>query len=99
MKTLVWEPVYICQGRGDYEPMGRYRHEVAFDGKCIYILGGGTAEEVYDFLDIPMFDLERREWHKRRTKRDTRGKYFHLLNYFEFVLKLTSWSILLKFFA
>lgn len=85
MKTLVWEPYYLCQGRGDYEPTGRYRHEVAFDGDCIYILGGGTAEEVFDFIDIPMFDLEMKKWHKRRTKRDPRGMtfYFDSLSEFE----------------
>lgn len=74
MKTLVWEIVYICQGKGDYEPPGRYRHEVAFDGRNIYILGGGTAEEVYDFSEIPAFDIEKREWNKRKTLRDIRGK-------------------------
>lgn len=78
MTNLVWESVYVCQGRGDYEPAGRYRHEVAFDGKCIYILGGGTANAVYDFLDIPTFDLEKREWYKRRTKRDPRGTSSYL---------------------
>lgn len=77
MKTLAWEPVYVCQGKGDYEPVGRYRHEVAFDGRCIYVLGGGTAEEVYDFVDIPVFDLEKREWYKRRTLRDPSGGYMN----------------------
>lgn len=72
----MWEAVYICQGQSDYEPEGRYRHEVAFDGKNIYILGGGTADEVFDFFDIPMFNVDTKCWHRVKTKRDTKCKYF-----------------------
>lgn len=41
--------VYICSGRDESEPHGRYRHELAFDGKMIYVLGGGTSSESYGF--------------------------------------------------
>lgn len=48
LKTGQWEAVYTCKGT-DNEPPGRYRHEVAFDGDRIYVLGGGTSTESYDF--------------------------------------------------
>lgn len=70
---MLWEAVYICQGKGDYEPAGRYRHEVAFDGKNIYILGGGTSVEVYDFHEVPVFNIEKCEWYQQKTLRDRSG--------------------------
>lgn len=73
LKTGIWEDVYICQGNGDYEPFGRYRHEVAFDGTNIYILGGGTAEEAYEFGKIPVFNVENRRWNKLKTINDSKN--------------------------
>lgn len=73
MKTLQWEIVYICKGRGEYEPKGRYRHEVAFDGTNIYVLGGGTAEDAYGFKHIPVFNLERNEWIRKKSLKDGRN--------------------------
>ncbi|KAI4460735.1 kelch domain-containing protein 10 [Holotrichia oblita] len=70
MKTFFWEAVYICQGQGDYEPEGRYRHEIAFDGQNIYVLGGGTAEHAFGFAEIPVFNVEKRQWYKQKTFRD-----------------------------
>jgi hypothetical protein len=49
LRTGVWEVVYVCEGKGKKEPQGRYRHELAFDGTRIYLLGGGTADDVYGF--------------------------------------------------
>lgn len=69
----VWENVYICQGQADYEPQGRYRHEVAFDGRNIYILGGGTADDAFDFFEIPVFNIETRQWQRLKTKRDPKS--------------------------
>lgn len=60
----------MCSGKGDYEPQGRYRHEVGFDDRNIYVLGGGTADTAYDFDDIPVFDMKRRTWLAQRTVRD-----------------------------
>jgi N-acetylneuraminic acid mutarotase len=48
MRTGVWECKYSCIGNLD-EPVGRYRHELGFDGEKIYILGGGTADEAFGF--------------------------------------------------
>ncbi|KAJ4427110.1 hypothetical protein ANN_24725 [Periplaneta americana] len=49
LRKGVWEEMYMCTGKAWREPQGRYRHELAFDGTRIYLLGGGTAEEVYGF--------------------------------------------------
>ncbi|XP_043258534.1 kelch domain-containing protein 10 homolog isoform X1 [Colletes gigas] len=62
LRTGIWEKVYICSGIDQNEPSGRYRHELAFDGKFIYVLGGGTAVEAFGFLEIPAFDLEMNKW-------------------------------------
>lgn len=72
LKTGIWEDVYICQGNGEYEPPGRYRHEVAFDGTNIYILGGGTAEEAYEFFKIPVFNIETKQWKKIKSISDSK---------------------------
>lgn len=73
MKKTVWEKVYVCRGVTDEEPEGRYRHEVAFDGRKIYVLGGGTADEAFDFFYVPVFDVKTGQWAQVRTKRDPRG--------------------------
>ncbi|XP_033184557.1 scruin like at the midline isoform X1 [Bombus vancouverensis nearcticus] len=62
LRAGIWETVYICSGRDQSEPTGRYRHELAFDGKLIYVLGGGTATEAFGFSEIPAFDLETNKW-------------------------------------
>lgn len=50
LRKALWEKVYVCAGRDQFEPRGRYRHELAFDGRRIYVLGGGTAVEAFGFL-------------------------------------------------
>ncbi|KAL1494764.1 hypothetical protein ABEB36_010310 [Hypothenemus hampei] len=67
IKTFDWEIVYLCNGQGDYEPEGRYRHEVGFDGKRIFVLAGGTADIVYDMANIPVFDIETKVWICQKT--------------------------------
>ncbi|XP_060529523.1 kelch domain-containing protein 10 homolog [Cylas formicarius] len=67
LRSFSWEVVYICNGTGEFEPEGRYRHEVGFDGKNIYILAGGTADRVFDLSEIPTFDMEKRQWLRLRT--------------------------------
>lgn len=49
LRTGIWETVYVCLGRDSLEPPGRYRHELAFDGEMIYILGGGTSIDAFGF--------------------------------------------------
>lgn len=62
LKEQKWEPVYIFNGRGENEPPGRYRHEAAFYKNNIFILGGGTATEVFDLEEIPTFNLLNKTW-------------------------------------
>ncbi|XP_065174147.1 kelch domain-containing protein 10 homolog [Atheta coriaria] len=78
LTTRVWEQVYICQGNKEHEPPGRYRHEVAFTGTDVYILGGGTAEVAYDFKELPVFNLEKREWRSVRTHPDANTPHYGL---------------------
>ncbi|XP_034231611.1 kelch domain-containing protein 10 [Thrips palmi] len=72
LRTSVWEEVYICKGLSRHEPEGRYRHELAFDGQKIYVLGGGTATDSFGFQDIPALNLETNSWETIRTKPDER---------------------------
>lgn len=74
MRRLVWEAVYICSGKNESEPRGRYRHELAFDGKMIYVLGGGTSTDAYGFLEIPAFDLETNTWRTLTTHGEVNDK-------------------------
>ncbi|XP_011307343.1 kelch domain-containing protein 10 homolog [Fopius arisanus] len=62
LRVGVWESVYICSGRDPMEPPGRYRHELAFDGRRIYVLGGGTGVQSFGFSHIPAFDIETNTW-------------------------------------
>ncbi|XP_031841008.1 scruin like at the midline [Nomia melanderi] len=62
LRSGIWEKVYICSGSDPNEPTGRYRHELAFDGKLIYVLGGGTGIEAFGFSEIPAFDLKMNKW-------------------------------------
>lgn len=74
LRTNVWEAVYICSGADQSEPEGRYRHELAFDGKMIYVLGGGTAMEVFGFSEIPAFELKTNRWTTLHTYGDAGDK-------------------------
>ncbi|XP_037946224.1 kelch domain-containing protein 10 homolog [Teleopsis dalmanni] len=58
----VWENVYISRPEMRDDPEGRYRHEVVYDGKHIYVLGGGTSQLVYDLERIPAFNLKTNRW-------------------------------------
>ncbi|XP_022200696.2 kelch domain-containing protein 10 [Nilaparvata lugens] len=69
LKTRTWDQVYICNGKPN-EPAARYRHELGFHNARLYVLGGGTAQEVFGFDEIPCFDLRSRCWDVARTKPD-----------------------------
>lgn len=62
LRTKVWENVYICRPEMRDDPEGRYRHEVVYDGKHIYVLGGGTSNSVYDLQRIPAYNLDANTW-------------------------------------
>lgn len=71
LNDFKWTEVYLCKGHDSNEPQGRYRHEVAFDGENILILGGGTAEVVFDFETIPTFNLTKQCWKSTKTLKDS----------------------------
>ncbi|KAE8744378.1 hypothetical protein FOCC_FOCC008982 [Frankliniella occidentalis] len=75
LRTSEWEEVYICKGLSRHEPQGRYRHELAFDGQKVYVLGGGTATESYGFEEIPALDLATYSWETIVTKPDLNFNY------------------------
>ncbi|XP_067003702.2 kelch domain-containing protein 10 [Anabrus simplex] len=71
LETNKWEEIYTSSPVGShYEPPGRYRHELAFDGKKIYVFGGGTATTVYGFDIISAFNLETKKWEELATHSD-----------------------------
>ncbi|XP_075217092.1 scruin like at the midline [Lycorma delicatula] len=74
LQSKVWEQIYVCN-TGCEEPPGRYRHELAFDGNRIFVLGGGTAEVAYGFEVIPSFNLMIRGWESIKTVPDSEHKY------------------------
>lgn len=50
LRTRVWQEIYKCKNNNSVkEPHGRYRHELAFDGTKIYVLGGGTVRTAFGF--------------------------------------------------
>lgn len=66
----VWEIVYQCRPDIRDDPEGRYRHEIVYDGKYIYIFGGGTSNTVFDLQHIPAFDLQSNQWQRIETLPD-----------------------------
>ncbi|XP_068143978.1 kelch domain-containing protein 10 homolog [Drosophila tropicalis] len=62
LRTRVWENVYISRPEMRDDPEGRYRHEVVYDGKHIFVLGGGTSQSVYDLQRIPAYNLDANCW-------------------------------------
>ncbi|XP_017092641.2 kelch domain-containing protein 10 homolog [Drosophila bipectinata] len=70
LRTRIWENVYISRPEMRDDPDGRYRHEVVYDGKHIYVLGGGTSHSVYDLQRIPAYNLEANCWDYFDTQPD-----------------------------
>ncbi|KAI8038490.1 kelch domain-containing protein 10 homolog [Drosophila gunungcola] len=71
-RTGIWENVYISRPEMRDDPEGRYRHEVVYDGKHIFVLGGGTSHSVYDLQRIPAYNLEANCWDYFDTYPDRR---------------------------
>ncbi|GAB0093224.1 rap1 GTPase-GDP dissociation stimulator 1 [Sergentomyia squamirostris] len=68
--TYEWELVYHCDENNEDDPPGRYRHELAYDGERIYILGGGTSLVAFTLTKIPAFNLKTNTWSMVQTKPD-----------------------------
>ncbi|KAH8348912.1 hypothetical protein KR084_012428 [Drosophila pseudotakahashii] len=73
LQTGTWENVYISRPEMRDDPEGRYRHEVVYDGKHIFVLGGGTSHSVYDLQRIPAYNLEANCWDYFDTYPDRRA--------------------------
>ncbi|XP_033153670.1 kelch domain-containing protein 10 homolog [Drosophila mauritiana] len=73
LRTGIWENVYISRPEMRDDPEGRYRHEVVYDGKHIFVLGGGTSHSVYDLQRIPAYNLEANCWDYFETYPDQRA--------------------------
>ncbi|KAK6644487.1 hypothetical protein RUM43_000754 [Polyplax serrata] len=70
LKTKIWSPVYIKKGISLNEPLGRYRHEIAFYNSKIIIFGGGTVQNVFELQHLPAYNLVKNEWEVLTTKGD-----------------------------
>ncbi|XP_063701497.1 kelch domain-containing protein 10 homolog [Culicoides brevitarsis] len=69
--TREWELAYLCrQDINQDDPEPRYRHELAYDGKYLYVIGGGTSVATFSLRQIPAFDLDANVWVKITTKPD-----------------------------
>ncbi|CAH1645954.1 unnamed protein product [Spodoptera littoralis] len=73
LRTLVWELVYLGTGQ-EGEPLGRYRHEIAHVGNKLYIIGGGTGEQAFELMEIPIFDFDTKTWTILTPKADDSSK-------------------------
>lgn len=73
LRTLEWELVYLGTGQ-EGEPLGRYRHEIAHVGNKLYIIGGGTGEQAFELMEIPMFDFDTKTWTILTPKADDSAK-------------------------
>ncbi|GAU88483.1 hypothetical protein RvY_01175 [Ramazzottius varieornatus] len=68
-------PMDILNQAG-YIPEPRYRHECVTFSKYIYVLGGGTVQEVFDFVKVPAFNTETNEWSELESKGTTEGNRY-----------------------
>ncbi|CAL1285269.1 unnamed protein product [Larinioides sclopetarius] len=51
----------------DWEPEPRYRLEIAMHENQIFVFGGGTASESFDFKEVPVFNIDNCSWKKVST--------------------------------
>lgn len=72
LQTMVWEECYICKGYLHNEPRPGYRHEIAVDGRKVFILGGGTSDTSHGFKKVFVFDLDTHGWTRVDTEGDQR---------------------------
>lgn len=68
--TKEWDCISVCRDENEDDPKGRYRHEIAYDDKYIYILGGGTSTFAYDLETLPAFNLDANKWEHIKTNPD-----------------------------
>ncbi|XP_053685473.1 kelch domain-containing protein 10 homolog [Sabethes cyaneus] len=68
--SRTWECSYTCRTDIREDPLGRYRHEIAYDNGKIYVIGGGTSDTAFSLASIPTFDLKKNIWTYTVTKPD-----------------------------
>lgn len=69
-----WELLYKCTGKSN-EPFGRYRHELAYDGQRIFLLGGGTVDLNASLEYLPVFYLNSKKWGCMKSNADSEYGY------------------------
>lgn len=75
-KTHKWDLLAVSRPEIDpIQPIGRYRHEIAIDSRYIYIFGGGTADQVFDLKELPVYDLLERKWNRIDTYPNSDDEY------------------------
>lgn len=72
MFSRTWECAYTCRTDIRDDPLGRYRHEIAYDDEKIYVIGGGTSDTAFSLASIPTFDIKKSVWTYTVTKPDPR---------------------------
>lgn len=68
--SRTWECAYACRQDFRDDPLGRYRHELAFDGERIYVIGGGESNTAFSLSSIPTYHIKKNEWTYTQTKPD-----------------------------
>lgn len=64
--TKVWTRLDNLK-KQNYVPLPRYRHEIVVLDNTIFVFGGGTAMDCFDFEKIPTFSLTDNTWSKVST--------------------------------
>ena len=52
------------------QPVGRYRHETAFDGQKLFVFGGGTDRDAFLLKKVHTFNVETGFWESLRSYPD-----------------------------
>ncbi|XP_050412713.1 kelch domain-containing protein 10 [Patella vulgata] len=74
LNDLRWEQL-SGQDNTKWQPDSRYRHEVISKGNDLYLIGGGTALEVFGFKEIPVFNIQTLKWKEFKGKPDSINGY------------------------
>ncbi|XP_065829969.1 kelch domain-containing protein 10-like [Oscarella lobularis] len=96
LKTQVYTKL---ESAGKNKPEPRYRHEMVWDSKKFYVIGGSTIDQEYRFDTIHAFDFESQLWNEcacHPAQRDgfPNSRRFHAcakLNHMVYLSGGTSW--------
>ena len=65
LKTFRWVSYSFCKEHSSQEPAGRYRHEVISKNGKMYIFGGATLENSFDFSKLYMYHVGFDKWESK----------------------------------